>query len=182
MISRDCHIATWPGVALSKTGRSAFHDTCPGVCQTDAGTIEWCDCECHNGTGFERPHEICIETLPDRIPPAVAVSAPDPPPPDQDRVVPSRAAPGRCQHCGASTGGKFAPGHDAKLKSQLLKGARAGSAKDWAELRIRGWVTTQMEASINFAILALGDKIAKERGWDFVDQRSAYRQEHGAVE
>lgn len=176
MISRDCHIATWPGVALTKTGQSAFHDTCPGVCQTDTGTIEWCDCDCHP---LLRPVKPPIETLPSRIPPAVSVSAPDPVAPDQDRVVPSRAATGRCEHCGAPTGGRFAPGHDAKLKSQLWKGACGGSWKDWAELRLRGWATNKMEISLDFAILARGDDFAKRRGQDFVDQRSAWRQVHG---
>lgn len=49
---------------------------------------------------------------------------------------------GRCEHCGQLTaGGRFAPGHDAKLKSELTAAARADDpdAEALAELYVRKW-------------------------------------------
>lgn len=56
----------------------------------------------------------------------------------------SRAAPrptsGACHHCGAPTkGGKFVIGHDAKLKGELLRAAKAASNEAAAEMMLRGW-------------------------------------------
>lgn len=49
---------------------------------------------------------------------------------------------GTCVCCGAVTkGGEFAPGHDAKFKSRLLKEAKAGDADSLALLEDRGWLT-----------------------------------------
>ena len=53
--------------------------------------------------------------------------------------------PARCQcGCGEQTlGGKFRPGHDARLKGRLLREARGRdkrtAAKARAELKRRGW-------------------------------------------
>lgn len=45
--------------------------------------------------------------------------------------------------CGEYTrGGRFLPGHDAKLKSALLARARAGDTEAQAELERRGWART----------------------------------------
>lgn len=42
--------------------------------------------------------------------------------------------------CGKMTkGGEFLPGHDSRLKSQLLKKEKAGDEAAKAELRKRGW-------------------------------------------
>lgn len=46
---------------------------------------------------------------------------------------------GKCEHCGAPTGGRFAVGHDAKLKGELLKAARDGDAEAAAEMVYRTW-------------------------------------------
>jgi hypothetical protein len=46
---------------------------------------------------------------------------------------------GRCEHCGEPTkGGRFIPGHDAKLKGELV---REGTIEAWAEQIIRNWKT-----------------------------------------
>lgn len=46
---------------------------------------------------------------------------------------------GRCEHCGKLTaGGRFAPGHDAKLKSELTADCHA-DIEALAELIVRGW-------------------------------------------
>lgn len=51
------------------------------------------------------------------------------------------ANPQECQcGCGGMTrGGKFLPGHDARLKGRLKKAAADGDGKAKAELRSRGW-------------------------------------------
>lgn len=44
---------------------------------------------------------------------------------------------GRCHHCGQPTkGGKFIPGHDAKLKAELQKDF---APESFVEARMRGW-------------------------------------------
>lgn len=74
-----------------------------------------------------------------------------------------RPTSGRCEHCGSPTGGgRFASGHDAKLKSLLLSALRGEAGwpvprdplRAGAELAARGWVkalwadqiTTEMRA------------------------------------
>lgn len=70
-----------------------------------------------------------------------------------------RATTGACEHCGAPTkGGKFAIGHDAKLKSILAGQAlgQQGASINWklqadalAELMIRGWITKKVDEEGN---------------------------------
>lgn len=51
-----------------------------------------------------------------------------------------RPAVGACECCGEATkGGRFLPGHDARLKSKLRKEAKDGSVEARAELERRGW-------------------------------------------
>lgn len=59
----------------------------------------------------------------------------------QNTPVPSRPPTGRkCRcGCGSPVARRFLPGHDAKLKSYLVKEARAGRAAARAELRELGW-------------------------------------------
>lgn len=53
----------------------------------------------------------------------------------------SRPSSGVCECCGAPTkGGKFAPGHDARLKSKLRKKSKAGDKTAYKELVERGWI------------------------------------------
>lgn len=61
----------------------------------------------------------------------------------EDRVAKRspRPAEGFCECCGVRTkGGKFAPGHDARLKSRLKKAASAGNKAAHKELVERGWI------------------------------------------
>lgn len=52
----------------------------------------------------------------------------------------SRPSSGQCECCGAATkGGKFAPGHDARLKSKLRKASKDGDKAAYKELVERGW-------------------------------------------
>lgn len=51
-----------------------------------------------------------------------------------------RPATGACECCGEPTrGGRFLPGHDARLKSRLRKAARDGDPQAAGELEQRGW-------------------------------------------
>jgi hypothetical protein len=51
--------------------------------------------------------------------------------------APRKAGSGFCEHCGEPTkGGRFIPGHDAKLKGGLIREATIEAA---AERVIRGW-------------------------------------------
>lgn len=54
--------------------------------------------------------------------------------------TPRRGTTGTCECCGEATkGGKFLPGHDARLKSRLRNEAKNGSKEAAAELKERGW-------------------------------------------
>lgn len=51
-----------------------------------------------------------------------------------------RSTVGACECCGAATkGGKFLPGHDARLKSRLRSAAKSGDGDAKTELERRGW-------------------------------------------
>lgn len=61
-------------------------------------------------------------------------------PPDRAMSPGSRPTSGQCECCGAPTkGGRFAPGHDARLKSKLRKASKAGDKAAYKELVERGW-------------------------------------------
>lgn len=58
-----------------------------------------------------------------------------------------RRGSGVCQHCGCETkGGQFAMGHDAKLKSTLIRAARVGDDEARAELVYRNWLPKDLTA------------------------------------
>lgn len=51
-----------------------------------------------------------------------------------------RPTSGQCECCGVPTkGGRFSPGHDARLKSQLRKASDAGDKAAYKQLVERGW-------------------------------------------
>lgn len=61
----------------------------------------------------------------------------------EDRVASRtpRKTSGECECCGVPTrGGRFAPGHDARLKSRLKTAAKAGDKEAYRQLVERGWV------------------------------------------
>lgn len=72
----------------------------------------------------------------------------------KERAEPRKTT-GTCEHCGEPTkGGKFAIGHDAKLKSILAGEAlgMGGTSINWklqadalAELMLRGWITKKVD-------------------------------------
>jgi hypothetical protein len=70
-----------------------------------------------------------------------AVSTADPEPARENPARPSSTPTGRkcgCG-CGAAVRNRFLPGHDAKLKSRLVKEARAGDEAALQKLREHGW-------------------------------------------
>ncbi len=55
--------------------------------------------------------------------------------------APPRARSGKCECCGEPTkGGRFLPGHDAKLASQLKAKVQCGDDEAYAEMERRGWL------------------------------------------
>lgn len=60
--------------------------------------------------------------------------------PQERRPRLPRPTTGQCECCGEPTrGGRFLPGHDARLKSRLRKAAKGGDQEAAAELETRGW-------------------------------------------
>jgi hypothetical protein len=60
---------------------------------------------------------------------------------DRPAVRNPRPITGQCECCGVPTkGGKFAPGHDARLKSRLKKAAADGDKDAHKQLVERGWI------------------------------------------
>lgn len=169
MRSHPCHVATSAAVALADSSRVALHGKCPGACIHDGAQVR-CDCDCHNGE-----EDLRFEG---RLPLAVGVSAPPPALARADTRRRSRAGNGRCEHCGAPTGGRFAPGHDAKLKSVLWKGVKDGNYKDWAELLLRGWLPEKISSDIPHELVQKGEAFAKLHP-DLVARRSHVRQSGG---
>jgi hypothetical protein len=98
-------------------------------------------------------------------------------PPPSQRAPRTRIAratgPGRCEHCGGETkGGRFIPGHDAKLKGDLV---REATEEATAERIARGW-TIAAKAMQDFsrpAQLRIGKLV--EEGDAFITRRIAER-------
>jgi hypothetical protein len=79
--------------------------------------------------------------------------------------APRKAGSGFCEHCGEPTkGGRFIPGHDAKLKGELQ---REGTPEAIAEKVIRGWaspadLSAQMAKRVS-KLVAQGDGFLRSR-------------------
>jgi hypothetical protein len=55
---------------------------------------------------------------------------------------PPRPKQGKCECCGEATrGGRFLPGHDAKLASRLKERVASGDAKAYEEMKGRNWLS-----------------------------------------
>lgn len=155
------------------------HDLCLGAVRTPSG-VHLCRCDCHAGQKPACTHcrsiedvdeadrscnnkEACQDTQRQRTlrsttwqmiqecktqPKGAAMPKKEP--------TPRTKKAGVCQWCGGITkGGIFHPGHDAKLKSELLKLAaeRAGrtSVEACAELIARSWPTGLIEDDPTYA-------------------------------
>lgn len=152
MLSGHCHRETIaePDEAL------AAHNLCHGYYPRQGGGYYTCPCSRHQGEnrcrycrydhgsnvdGYDVASRRCLDNdaCTRRMrPESQAV---------QEQITAARAAtrqsrPGRsCEcNCGGTTrGGRFLPGHDAKLKSLLLRAAAGGDTEAGEELRRRGW-------------------------------------------
>ncbi len=135
MKTEDCDLATSRHVALNKATIESLHTMCPGGFRDMDSNVHHCDCDCHG----QQPRDLDVALLPVRT---VPVSRPEPVPVRQDRPAPVTGTGRRCLcECGeeVSATARFRPGHDAKLKSRLLKKARAGSIEARLELHALGW-------------------------------------------
>ena len=174
MLSRPCHIASHQGIAMTLDGRIEIHSQCHGLCVDVDKTVE-CGCECHTEQGSRLRKAVAASNAGGPLPPAVAVSAPPPPPARRDRPRARGRGPGRCQcGCGGTTGGRFVAGHDAKLKSQLWASALQGGYKDYAELKLRGWLKGKDLTKLPIETDTRGDAFA-ELHPDLVERRNEIR-------
>jgi hypothetical protein len=58
------------------------------------------------------------------------------------KKAPPRSTSGKCECCGEPTrGGRFLPGHDAKLASALKKRVESGDMEAYAEMKRRNWLS-----------------------------------------
>lgn len=136
---------------------TAHHNRCAGVYSHPGGALYACPCPRHDGenrcrlclhtfgsdiTGYDiasrrcEDHDACSRRRTGR-------SRDDTPAVRMAREA-SRAGrrPGRDCECGCggqTRGGRFQPGHDAKLKGSLLRRAAGGDTAATEELRRRGW-------------------------------------------
>lgn len=172
--SQPCHLAGHTGIAMTLEGVAALHNGCPGLCVENGGKVVRCGCGCHEDQAYDKDAILASEVA---LPRAVAILADGRERPAQNKSAPRGT--GACEHCGAQTGGRFAPGHDAKLKSILQTGAQEGNHKDWAELVLRGWVTGYMQEKVDVTIQAKGEQLAEDVGMKLVELRSQKRIEAG---
>jgi hypothetical protein len=177
--SQPCALASNQGIAMTLDGRNKLHDGCTGLCVLDLKT-ETCECPCHEGASRLKRAALGAKSE-TPLPAGVTVSGGDPVAAAQDTTRTRAAANGRCEHCGAATGGRFAPGHDAKLKAQLWKEALEGSYKSYAEMYIRGWHNGKDLTRLSFETETRGVDLANERGWAFVEGRNRVRQDRGGT-
>lgn len=129
-----CDAATRVDIALGAPAKEAMHKRCPGAYRTPQGELKACGCECHGAVDLDSLKDTALPVL------------------DGERVIapggdhhprkrPKKAPKGTCEcGCGAPVRARFLPGHDAKLKSALLKAARAGDQKARDDLYSRGWL------------------------------------------
>ena len=83
---------------------------------------------------------------------------------------------GRCEHCGEPCRGRFVVGHDAKLKSELTRAARAGDSDAVAELIVRDWWRLVKEGSVPEGVVEQGRfKAQGACGRALVAERNAIR-------
>jgi hypothetical protein len=154
MLSGHCH--TEAHAATPETAPQ-HHDRCAGAYAQPSGVIITCPCPRHAGEQRCRvcrhdhtvaedfdpagrqcaDHDSCarrISTAHHESPARQAIKE------ARATITPRKAARDCECACGGQTrGGRFMPGHDAKLKSILLARARAGDDAARDDLRRRGW-------------------------------------------
>lgn len=149
MKTKQCEVATNAALAASDTFRESMHEACAGAYRlAPTMKIYACGCSCHVGTStkvWDSDDPSVTASLPILVAPAA--EPPDPTPEGRKKPTKRPKADHRgglprnkCEcGCGGLTGGRFVPGHDAKLKSELIRKARGGDPRAWAEIVLRKW-------------------------------------------
>lgn len=155
MLSGHCHSETH---AATPTSAPEYHRRCAGAYAQPGGGLVICPCERHTGELRCRlcrhdhtdpgdydmagrqcaDHDSCARRISGTRTRNPAVK-------EARAAVAQRASAPQCEcGCGGVTkGGKFQPGHDAKLKSSLLRRAAGGDETAQEELRRRRWEKKQ---------------------------------------
>jgi hypothetical protein len=177
MRSHNCSLAANDAISLGDAARACMHSQCRGVLRLTTGALTACDCGCHDSD--ER-------TLEERIPADGVLQVVEPLTPVKPKTVPEGRKKGRktrtkgkCVHCGAPTGGQFAPGHDAKLKKELNTAAQGGDGAAYAEILIRNWghIVTTPKDGVKTAALEILTRINSEaRVNEWMSDRNRMRQ------
>lgn len=189
MRTHDCHAATNPRVAIREELQGALHARCPGAYLTPEGAVKRCDCSCHGPSGISAGAlEATKHVTLDVLTPHDREAEPDPIRPKEGSKEASRTPQRRCEHCGAPCRGRFAVGHDAKLKSELARAARSGrpsgvAVDAWVELLLRDWarLVTGVPAGVREAgdaklrLMSRADRDGFQRG------RTAARQSRAGL-
>lgn len=95
---------------------------------------------------------------------------------------------GVCEHCGGATGGgRFQPGHDAKLKGELIKPVREFRRTDKGgpeivhaivELRMRGWLPADLDESDSpkqSRLWVMASRVYDAEGQSWLNERNLVR-------
>jgi len=163
MKTPTCEAADNPAVALTDAARGALHRRCSCAYLTTDGEQRYCDCDCHR-SGTAKAH---AGPLPVLEVPSGAVgrggALEGEKGPEKASKRPSGAGPVPCQcGCGTKVPGRFAPGHDAKLKSRLVQEAEGGNASAAAELYQRRWMKLVKADRIPEPTLRRGEQLAQQ--------------------
>lgn len=169
------------------------HGQCPRAHIQGNGTVWACACECHAATphcprcgavgvesgahSVEECSQVIMIDLTARdnhlvshditgaikkaLGPDVRVDVPKKP--QKPRKTQPESGKGACEHCGQPTGGRFAVGHDSKLKSQLRQEVNEGGGRAveaLAELIMRNWTKAAGSLDINPDIQERAEEIA----------------------
>lgn len=117
------------------------HRRCPWVGQYRPGEWYTCPCDCHGTPDRETVEQTIASKIEAKETKMAAASKQDPKPKAKSTPEPRDCVCG----CGEQTkGGKFKPGHDGRLKGQLIREYREASSKRdrervAARFREHGW-------------------------------------------
>lgn len=180
MKSQWCAVADRDEIGMAEPLREQLRAMCPGLLQSVDGPVIECDGGAHAGV-TRKAREAAAKkkgALPLAVP--EAPNAPEETPQVSKKAgkrPPAGEKRGRCEHCGAPTGGRFAVGHDAKLKSELTSLGHGGDADAWAEMLVRDWARlVDRHKWPKPPVVAAAEKLAFDEGQFLVARRNKARQ------
>ena len=197
------------GKVNSTVSAQGWHDLCRGATVGRNARVTACECDCHEGqvrctdcglvtleadvVGADNrcvDREACSGRLQARLDANPAMAGIRARRAETTRKEasrgPSKPKTGRCEHCGAPTsGGRFAMGHDAKLKYGLqgnlkgwlkghFDGELGGLEDDATELYTRNWMPPEVESRLPEGFVA---KAKSKVSTEFVAARNRARME-----